>query len=125
MNGSARAIRIDGIAGADEIRQLAGLRTGAQHRHRQVAETRVLGQHRKEGVYRTGGEAIADDDAVDLAGLKAAGALIDAERAYHAHPLADRDAQGRVVAATANQQHRGIVERIAGRQFGHDVALVL
>ena len=51
--------------------------------------------------------------------------LIDAERADHAHALADRDAQRRMMAAAADQQHGRVVERIAGRQFGDDVALVL
>ena len=57
--------------------------------------------------------------------LRQRGALIDAERAHHAHALADRDAQRRMMAAAADQQHGRIVERIAGRQFGDDVALVL
>ena len=113
------------IAGADEIRQLLGVAAGAEHRHRQVAKARVLRQQREEGVNRTLGQAVADDDAVDLAGLETARAMIDAERADHAHALADRDAQRRMVAAAADQQHGGVVERIAGRQLGHDVALVL
>ena len=45
MNGTARSQQHQRIAGADEIRQLLGVAAGAEHRHRQVAEARVLGQH--------------------------------------------------------------------------------
>ena len=113
------------IARADEVRQLSAVVAGAEHRHRQVAEAGILGQHRQERIDRAGGEAVADHDAVDLARLEAAGGVVDAERADHAHALADRDAQRRMVAATADQQHGRIVERIAVRQFGDDIAFGL
>ena len=50
---------------------------------------------------------------------------VDAQRADQPHPLADRDAQRRMMAPAADQQHGGVVERIAGGQFRDDVALVL
>ena len=45
MSGTARSSSSQRIAGADEIRQLLGVAAGAEHRHRQVAEARVLRQH--------------------------------------------------------------------------------
>jgi hypothetical protein len=51
--------------------------------------------------------------------------MIDAERADHPHALADRDAQRRMVPAAADQQHGCVIQRIAGRQLGYDVAFVL
>ena len=53
MNGDRALEQHQRIAGADEIRQLLGVAAGAEHRHRQVAEARVLGQQREEGVDRS------------------------------------------------------------------------
>ena len=52
-----------------DIRQRLGEfgRRLAEHRHRQVAEARVLRQHGEEGLDHARREAVADHDAVDVA----------------------------------------------------------
>ena len=124
MNGTARS-----SSSADRGREwnsaAAGVGAGAEHRHRQVAETRVLCQHRKEGVDRACGQAVADDDAVDLAGLKTAApwSILSAPITPMRSPTATLNVA--MVAAAPNQQHGRVIERVAGRHFGHDVAFGL
>ena len=113
------------IAGANEIRQLAGRSAGAPSTATgKIAEAGVLGQDGQESVDCIGRQAIANDNAIEFARVEAPGALLDAERAHHAHALADGDAQGGMMAAAADQQNGGVVERIAGGKLGHDVAFL-
>ena len=59
--------------------------------HRQIAEPGILGQHREEGVDDPRRKAIAEHDAVDIAASEVLCCRLDAERADHAHALAERD----------------------------------
>ena len=126
MNGSARSSSTSGSRARTKFGSFPASHAGAEHRHRQVAEARVLGQHRRgrRRPSRAGRPSPMTMPSTSRA-LRQPARLIDAERAHHAHPLADRDAERRMVAAAADQQHGRVVERIAGRQLGDDVALVL
>ena len=125
MNGTARSSSTSGSRARTKFGSFSASQPAPSTATGRSRKRASSDNTREEGVDRARGEAVADDDAVDLAGLETGCALIDAERADHAHALADRDAQRRMMAAAADQQHGRIVERIAGRQFGHDVALVL
>ena len=83
-----------------------------EHADRQVAETRVLGQHGQQRLDHARPEAVADDDAVDVAGVEIARGGLDAERADEADALADRDRQRRIGAAASDAQHGRVVEQV-------------
>ena len=91
----------------------------AEHRDRQIAKTHVLGQHGQQRFDDARAEAVADDHAVDVAGIERARRALDAERADEADPLADRNRKLRIVAAAAGDQNRRFIERIVGRHFRH------
>ena len=80
--------------------------------HRQVAEARVLGQHREEGVGDARAETFAEDDAVDVADVEMFCAGLDAERADNAHLLSERNRERGVGCAAPDQERRRIVQRI-------------
>ncbi len=79
-------------------------------------------KHHQQGDHHLRRQAVADHDAVDVAHIEAARGEVDAHGADHAHALADRDAERRMHAAAADHQHGGVLDRIARRQLGDDVA---
>ena len=89
----------------------------AEHGDRQIAKAHIFGQHGQQRLDDARAETVADHHAVDVARIERARRALDAERADHADPLADRDRQRRIGAAAAGDQHARFVERIARRQF--------
>ena len=94
----------------------------AEHRDRQIAKARVLGEHRQQRLDDARTETVADDHAVDVAGVERARRALDAERADEADTLADGDRKLRIGAAAAGDQHGRFLERIGVRQLRHALA---
>ena len=88
-----------------------------QHGDRQIAKAHVLGEHRQQRLDDARTEAVADDHAVDVAGIERARRALDAERADQADTLADGDRQLGIRAAAAGDQHGCFVERIGVGQL--------
>ena len=107
-----------GIAGNDfEIRQIVGRRKSVRRHHdRQIAKPRIFGQHGQESIHHAIAKPFAEHDAVDVAGVEVLGGGFDAERADHAHPLAERHRKRGVGGTSADQQHGRIASRIGVRQ---------
>ena len=95
----------------------------AEHRNRQIAKTNVLGKHGQQRFDDARTKAVADDHTVDVTGIERTRRALDAERPDKADPLADRDRKLRIAPATAGDQNRCLLERIAGRQFRQRLAV--
>ncbi len=106
-----------GLAGDDfEIWQIMGGHQAIRRHHDgQIAEARILRQHREEGIHDARAKTLAEHDAVDVARAQVLGRGFDRERADHAHPLAERHRERRVGRATADQQHGRITRGIGFR----------
>ena len=108
--------------GQMRIELFGNLVMAAEHRHRDVAEAGVFGQHRQQRLDDPRPEAVADHQPVDVAAVERAGGAFDAERADQTDPLADRDRELRIGAAATGDQHGRLVERIGIRQRRHAFA---
>ena len=95
----------------------------ADHRDRDVAEARVLGEHREEGFHHARRKAVAHHDAVDVARVEMLGRGLHAERADHLDAFAHGDAERRIERTAAGDQHGRVVERVAHRQRRQGAAL--
>ena len=86
VGGNARR-----LAGYDfEIGQIVGRRQRIRrHHHRQIAEARILGQHREEGIHHARAKTFAEHDAVDVARVEMFRRGFDA-RARRRRPSARR-----------------------------------
>ena len=73
-------------------------------------------QHGEECFDHTWRETIADDNAVNIAGIEMPGCCFDAERTGNPDALAHGDAEHRIKRATAGNQYSCIVECVANRQ---------
>ncbi len=109
VGGNAR-----GLAGYDfEIGQIVGRRQSIRRHHDgQIAEARIFGQHRQEGILHARAKTFAEHDAVDVARVEVFRRGLDAERADDAHPLAERHRERGIGGATADQQHGGVARGI-------------
>src|SRR3954467_4736714 len=83
----------------------------AEHADRQVAKARVLGQHGDQGFYHARPKAVADDDAVDVAGIEIAGGGLHAEGADQTDAFADGGGERRKGTAAAETNYGGFVEQ--------------
>jgi len=63
---------------------------------RKVAKACILGQHRQERLDHPGPESVADDDALDVAGIEKTSGSLYAHRTDQPDPLADRDCERRI-----------------------------
>jgi hypothetical protein len=108
------------FAGDDfEIGQFVGWGEFIRSQHdRQMAEARILRQHRQERVDHAQRETFRDDDAVDVAIGEVIGGGFDAEGPDHARTLAERDRERREAAAAADQEHGRMQRRITLCQLG-------
>ncbi len=95
----------------------------AQHRDRQIAKASVLGEYGQQRFNDPRAKTVADDHAVDVAGMKRPRRALDAECADEADAFADRDRQLRIIPAAARDQDRRFIERIVGRHFRHRLAV--
>jgi len=89
----------------------------AEHGDRKIAKAHIVGEHGEQRLDDARAKAVADHDAVDVAGVEGARRALDAERADQADALAERDRERRKAAAAADQEHGCVVKRIARRQF--------
>ena len=86
----------------------------AEHADRQVAKAHVLGQHREQRFDHARPEAVADDDAVDVAGIEIAGGGLDAEGADQTDAFADRGGECRDRTGRGRGKARWLVEQRSG-----------